>query len=253
MIQADTRELEAKLRQTVLGIREKEVSLFTDQFAVLASSATFMSSLGFGALNMEIGFLEREEGKYCSELVGCGGVLTPMALFYVFAAAGVAFNLLAVILASFGMIFGPELAIRGTEQSMHHAVRGMYDERRRALKFFWVGCLFIILSGISLGWMKFPQATAVIMTAIFCSLIAFCAFYVQRLRPKFRYDDKSASGWTDLQSSVEGVAQTNENAQRRLALRKQKEAESGTPSKTYGAAEQKSVRDAPTAASSSSG
>ena len=30
---------------------------------MLASSATFMSSLGFGALNMEIGFLEKEDGQ----------------------------------------------------------------------------------------------------------------------------------------------------------------------------------------------
>ena len=114
MIQADTRELETKLKQTVLNIRQKEVSLFTDQFAVLASSATFMSSLGFGALNMEIGFLEKEDGQYCSELVGCDGrygkILSPLTLFYGCAAVGTACNLLTVILSSFCMIFGPELA-----------------------------------------------------------------------------------------------------------------------------------------------
>ncbi|KAJ1462560.1 hypothetical protein M885DRAFT_505488 [Pelagophyceae sp. CCMP2097] len=193
MIQADTRELETKLRQTVMYIRQKEVSLFTDQFAVLASSATFMSSLGFGALNMEIGFLERVEGQYCSELVGCDGgmtrILTPMALFYVFAAAGTAFNLLTVILASFCMIFGPELAIRGTEQSMNHAVKGMYEERRYAVQFFYVGCLFIVLSGIALGWMKFPPITAWIMTGVFSALIVFCIIYGSYLQPKFEYTD----------------------------------------------------------------
>lgn len=193
MIQADTRELEAKLRQTVLGIREKEVSLFTDQFAVLASSATFMSSLGFGALNMEIGFLEREDEKYCSELVGCDGsfdrVLTPMILFYTLAAAGTAFNLLTVVLASYCMIFGPELAIRGTEDSMHHAVRGMYEERRLCLKFFWVGCLFIVLSGVALSWMKFPVPTAAVVTVVFALLIWFCVFSAQRIAPKFAYVD----------------------------------------------------------------
>mmetsp|Transcript_9054 Transcript_9054/g.13939 ORF Transcript_9054/g.13939 Transcript_9054/m.13939 type:complete len:403 (-) Transcript_9054:282-1490(-) len=209
MIQADTRELEAKLRQTVLGIRQKEVSLFTDQFSVLASSATFMTSLGFGALNMEIGFLERDHGEYCSELVGCDGpmarVLIPMALFYTCAASGVAFNLLAVILASFCMIFGPELAIRGTEESMHFAVRGMYHERRQTLKFFYIGCFFIVLSGVSLGWMKFPQLTAIFITLVFCALSFFCALYAKRLIPKFQYQEHD--DFAHLQSSVQGVAQ----------------------------------------------
>lgn len=213
MIQADTRELEAKLRQTVLGIREKEVSLFTDQFAVLASSATFMSSLGFGALNMEIGFLEEEDGEYCSELVGCDGrfsrVLTPMLLFYALAAAGTAFNLLAVVLASFCMIFGPELAIRGTEESMHFAVRGMYDERRLCLKFFWAGCLFIVLSGVALGWMKFPIATALMVTIIFAILVLFCVYLVSRIAPKFAYSDAAEDASSLLRSHVEGVASTN--------------------------------------------
>ena len=210
MIQADTRELEAKLRQTVLGIREKEVSLFTDQFAVLASSATFMSSLGFGALNMEIGFLDREDGEYCSELVGCDGrynrVLSPMLLFYALAAVGTAFNLLAVVLASFCMIFGPELAIRGTEASMHHAVRGMYEERRLCLKFFWVGCLFIVLSGCALAWMKFPVVTAAIVTCVFAGLIWFCVVSTKRIAPKFAYTDDGEDGVSLLSRGVEGVS-----------------------------------------------
>lgn len=209
MIQADTRELETKLKQTVLNIRQKEVSLFTDQFAVLASSATFMSSLGFGALNMEIGFLEKNEnGYYCSELVGCDGrflkILTPLTLFYGCAAAGTACNLLTVILSSFCMIFGPELAIRGTDGSMHHAVQGMYEERRRALTWFWVGCLFIILSGIALGWMKFPHLTASLITVIFVVLVAFCARYVRRLEPKFAYEDVNSANLVEAMRPTTG-------------------------------------------------
>lgn len=217
MIQADARELETKLRQQVLGIRNKEVSLFTDQFAVLASSATFMSSLGFGALNMEIGFLERNHGIYCSELVGCdrGGprILLPMSLFYVFAAAGTAFNLLTVILASFCMIFGPELAIRGTEASMKHAVTGMYEERRRALRYFWAGCFFIILSGIALSWMKFPQLTSAIITGVFTLLLIFCALYLRRLEPKFRYNEDAHVDALNTEDYISAAGRGSESMQ----------------------------------------
>ncbi|KAJ8602196.1 hypothetical protein CTAYLR_003602 [Chrysophaeum taylorii] len=156
---------------------------------------------------MEIGFLEKKHGEFCSELVGCDDerVLTSMLLFYVLAAAGTAFNLLAVILASFCMIFGPELAIRGTEESMHHAVKGMYEERRQALKYFWIGCLFIVLSGIALAWMKFPVLTSGLITGVFCSLVLFCSVYVRKLRPLFAYEDEDL----DISQIVEGVAQSN--------------------------------------------
>ena len=50
MIRADERELETQTRQKYLRIHEKEVKLFTDNFAVLASTSTFLSGLGFGAL-----------------------------------------------------------------------------------------------------------------------------------------------------------------------------------------------------------
>mmetsp|Transcript_23046 Transcript_23046/g.91386 ORF Transcript_23046/g.91386 Transcript_23046/m.91386 type:complete len:391 (+) Transcript_23046:471-1643(+) len=121
------------------------------------------------------------------------------------------------------MIFGPELAIRGTEASMHHAVKGMYEERRQALKFFWVGCLFIVLSGVALGFMKFPKVTALIIMAVFAALIVFCASFVKRLAPKFAYEDTDDRDFSELQESVDGVAQTNSmrvsNAQHRMMLR----------------------------------
>ena len=45
------------------------------------------------------------------------------------------------------MIFGPGLAIRGPDGSMSRAVAGMYQERKWALRFFWLGILFIMMSG----------------------------------------------------------------------------------------------------------
>ena len=45
MIAADASELQTRLAQTVIHIRNKEVMLFTDQFGVLAGTATFLASL----------------------------------------------------------------------------------------------------------------------------------------------------------------------------------------------------------------
>ena len=73
MIAVDALELQTRLAQTVIHIRNKEVALFTDQFGVLAGTATFLASLGFGALTMSTNFLGRGDsyGEYCSDLIGC--------------------------------------------------------------------------------------------------------------------------------------------------------------------------------------
>ena len=54
-------------------------------------------------------------------------------------------------ISSWCMIFGPGLAIRGPDGSMSRAVAGMYQERKWALRFFWLGICFIMLSGIALA------------------------------------------------------------------------------------------------------
>ena len=101
MIRADERELETQTRQRYMRIHEKEVKLFSDNFAVLATNATFLSGLGFGALHMETGFLEREHGEVCSDLAGCGmKVRVALTAFYTLAAISIGFNLLSLVLAS---------------------------------------------------------------------------------------------------------------------------------------------------------
>lgn len=52
MIAADRAELESRLKQLTLQIREKEVTVFTDNFAVLSTQAAFLCGLGFSGLTM---------------------------------------------------------------------------------------------------------------------------------------------------------------------------------------------------------
>jgi hypothetical protein len=86
------------------------------------------------------------------------------------------------------MIFGPGLAIRGPDGSMSRAVEGMYAERKWALRFFWIGLFFIMLSGISLGWLKYHVKTALTMTVIFVIFIGLFFFYIKYItRPRFRF------------------------------------------------------------------
>ena len=52
MIAADKQELESRFKQVTLQIREKEISVFTDNFAVLSTQSAFLTGLGFGGLTM---------------------------------------------------------------------------------------------------------------------------------------------------------------------------------------------------------
>ena len=76
---------------------------------------------------------------------------------------------------------------------MSRAVLGMYQERKWALRFFWVGLMFTLSSGIALGWLKFHQHTAITMTTIFIMFIIIFVLYVKNVtRPRFAFDKDSS-------------------------------------------------------------
>lgn len=204
MIAADASELQTRLAQTVVHIRNKEVMLFTDQFGVLAGTATFLISLGFGGMTMSTNFLAEGEdhGVYCSSLPGCdrerngpgkGAFFNNyevINLYFALTALGIACHFACVFISMYSMIFGPELAIRGREREQKRAIKGMYEEREVALNLFWAGCASIVLSSAMLGWLKYTVLTGWAMTAIFTALLAGSAYYVLTdLRPRFDYVD----------------------------------------------------------------
>ncbi|KAH8074131.1 hypothetical protein JL720_10683 [Aureococcus anophagefferens] len=159
MIAADRAELESRLKQLTLQIREKEVTVFTENFAVL----------------------QRDTAPP-----------TAMLLVFYSPPISIGFNILTMAISSWCMIFGPGLAIRGPDGSMSRAVAGMYQERKWALRFFWLGIAFIILSGVALGWVKFDPYISVTMTVIFLGFLSFMVYYMTRVTrppaaPRFRF------------------------------------------------------------------
>jgi hypothetical protein len=148
--------------------------VFTDNFAVLSTQSAFLTGLGFGGLTMVPTW---DSDKKTEEII-----------FYTLVSVSIGFNILTLCISSWCMIFGPGLAIRGPDGSMSRAVEGMYAERKWALRFFWTGLFFIMLSGISLGWLKFHWKTATTMTVIFMAFIVTFFVYVKYVtRPRFRF------------------------------------------------------------------
>ncbi|KAJ8611675.1 hypothetical protein CTAYLR_007906 [Chrysophaeum taylorii] len=191
MIAADRAELESRLKQLTLQIREKEasenrfvpvfaaqVTVFTDNFAVLSTQAAFLCGLGFSGLTMVPSWQRSDEDPSKAYLL----------VFYTLASISIGFNILTMAISSWCMIFGPGLAIRGPDGSMSRAVAGMYQERKWALRFFWFGILFIMLSSIALGWLKFDAYIAASMTTVFLVFIVAMTYYMTNVtRPRFRF------------------------------------------------------------------
>ena len=55
MIAADVSELDARLKQMTLQIRDKELSLFASNLAVLGTKSAFLCGLGWSGLTMARG------------------------------------------------------------------------------------------------------------------------------------------------------------------------------------------------------
>lgn len=177
MIAADRAELESRLKQLTLQIREKEVTVFTDNFAVLSTQAAFLCGLGFSGLTMVPRWQRKNAPSPAALLV-----------FYSLASVSISFNILTMAISSWCMIFGPGLAIRGPDGSMSRAVAGMYQERKFALRFFWLGIFFIMLSGIALGWVKFERYVSIAMTMVFLMFLSLMLYYMSQVtRPRFRF------------------------------------------------------------------
>ncbi|KAJ8607877.1 hypothetical protein CTAYLR_008908 [Chrysophaeum taylorii] len=179
MITADVAQLESSLHQLTLQIREKELSVFTRNLGVLGTKATFLCGLGFSGLTM-VPSWQRSSAP----------TRLALASFYTLDSLSIAFNLSTITLATWCMIFGPALAIRGPTGSMSRAIGGLFEERRVALRLFWLGNLFILLASIALGWVKFDRDIAISITLVLVSFILALAYYITQVTaPRFQLSE----------------------------------------------------------------
>ena len=103
MIAADIAELDSRLKQLTLQIRDKELALFTTNFGVLGTKSAFLCGLGWSGLTMVPAWQHAYEHPQRLAL----------ALFYAMDALSICFNLATMALSTWCMVNGPMLAIRG--------------------------------------------------------------------------------------------------------------------------------------------
>ena len=107
MISADRQQLEAEIKKQTHEIREKELDVFEDNFAVLATTSSFLTGLGFKGLTMVPvwgGNSGDDDTKLQIEVLE--------TVFYSLLSISIGFNMLTLCSSTWCMIFGPGLAIR---------------------------------------------------------------------------------------------------------------------------------------------
>lgn len=139
--------------------------------------------------------IETHSYTNCSQLPGaaCASPHKPPnhsleLAFFTFSSLSACFNMFAVAVASYGMIYGPALAIRGPEGSMSRAIQSMYTMRRALLRAFWLGMFCFLASIPCLGYMKLDGTTALLMTLVIVVMTVAIVRKVSLTQRKFAFD-----------------------------------------------------------------
>jgi hypothetical protein len=108
------------------------------------------------------------------------------------ASASVGFCILVLVISSWCLIFGTELAFRGEDEgSMTRAVDGLYAERKWAIRFFMCALASTLMSGIAYLALiiEFQELAAVPICCLFV-LGCIAAYYMRMwVRPRFRFPE----------------------------------------------------------------
>lgn len=198
MIIAEREHLEDLMQQQAVEIRVKEEQILSKSFRTLSNIATYLAASAFAILRATPTYLSSSDA-YLNE--NTGGVKvgfrdnneeeTIFLQTVTCAAASCALCLciLVLVVCSWCLIFGNELAFRGEDiGSMTRAVDGLYAERKICIRFFNAAIACIVLAGVTQvnlllrGSLKFiPMVYLVFVGVLAATYMRF------RVRPRFKF------------------------------------------------------------------
>ena len=141
MLYADKRNLEVSLQVAMLRIRDKELVFYTENLMAIGTQAALMSGFAYMAIIMT---------AFPPE---CNTALK--VCFLCSTTAAMSLELMTVGGSMIAAIYGPGLALRGPDGSMHRAVDGMVLEYKLAFLIFVTGLGLFIMSSFFFGLIQF--------------------------------------------------------------------------------------------------
>ena len=159
MLAADKQALGRELRLNMLNIQWKELDYLYTNFQNLATCSSALVAFGIGSFGLGVSVHpESKDGgsiyNYLAQEVWTFKVIADILVESVFiatASIGVAWNLLALFIATTSSICGPGMALRGSEGSVGVSVRHLEAQLKRALRFFGRGIVAFSVSIVAIG------------------------------------------------------------------------------------------------------
>jgi uncharacterized membrane protein len=141
MLTADKNALRTRLKASLLSIRQRELTFYTNNCTALGTNSLLIASFSWWALT------EPPFDEYGNDLV--------QTIYLLFSASIMALQLLVSVDATLCGVLGPALAIRGQDGAMHQAVDGMVSHYRFTLTCFCLGVVLFEFSIVSYMWMLY--------------------------------------------------------------------------------------------------
>merc|ERR1712196_452313 len=148
MLAADQQQLRDALRLNALGIREKEINLFGENFISIGTQAALMA--GFAMTSLAEFSVPDDTPKPWK------------VLFFVAVTITLAAELHCVCNTVLINLWGPALALRCDDpHALERAAVGMYEERLQIFVSYWLGVISFQVAAVAAVWIVVPELLAV--------------------------------------------------------------------------------------------
>mmetsp|Transcript_76076 Transcript_76076/g.150764 ORF Transcript_76076/g.150764 Transcript_76076/m.150764 type:complete len:228 (-) Transcript_76076:537-1220(-) len=187
MLAADKLLLRSTVKQRAIQLREKELSLFNDNFNAVGTQSAVLA--GFAMTS----FAEID--------LPHNAFYAQKACLHLCVTISICSNLLCTASTTFVSVWGSGKALRGKDGSMDKAVDGMHDERAFIFSCFGVGLITTLLALMSASWILMTAEVAIVATMG----ISWCIFIIirqaTRIYAKFGLSAAESTSFADIMQS----------------------------------------------------
>jgi len=184
MLYADKAVLKSTIKQSAIQLREKELTLFTENFAAIGTQAALLA--GFALTALAEFQVPPEGNRLCK------------AGFYLLVITTFSSALHCVCNTTFISVWGPGLALRGPDNSMNVAIEGMIEERRQVFFAFAMAVLSFLSAAIFMAILVMDFEVALACCGGLCYTIFLIVSYGRRIYKRFLVEDSVSTKFDDL-------------------------------------------------------
>ena len=146
MLQAKKEALENTARQKLVSIREQEIEYYTSNCRNIGNQAALVSGLAYSGIRYH--YLLERKTNYRQNFEDSLEEMVFLSLLSITLGCALQTVYVAMLVA----LFGPQLALRGPDGSLHDAVDGMHSWNSVVLALFFTSLFLLQLSALSFAF-----------------------------------------------------------------------------------------------------